>query len=663
MASAGRGGRIAAVTLLDLLKAKWTIYGLDAPAFAWLAALGLLVGTLYALGKLAWLVRRECAGHRAVIARLEGLRGTPQSALQEGLPRVAYDELAALFAAHPSLALAWQRFAAQLVTRRSVGGELRLWSPGSAEAAFNEAAVIEPGLNRRWFTAVPGIVTGAGLLVTFLAILVALLDVRIVDNRVQGIDTLIQGLSGKFISSIAALGAATLYLLLEKPLWHRLASSHRRLVAAIDALVPRLSAARLLVDVQHSMAEQTAQLQQANVMLPLRLQQGISDVLQPPLQRLAATLADVEQHLATAERSRQDVIVDSLGALVSRLEEAITSALGDIGSRFSEALSGSAQQEFGRVLAALRDTAQLLDGMNAQFNATQSGLHELLSLARRATAEQMALGKSQVEELTTLVRGLMSQLNDTAGVSVAQMAGALTAVVHDLSAKVSDLGERMAGAVATSAQQASGAAATVIERANAWSASNTEQLSELLARHRAHMRQVDELRDNLDATLVGVRDILRHYTTLTADLRAASADLKSVATAAAAATQAMKEATDTVQRLVGIAERQAERMAEAYRQQDDVWQRMQSGLRQYQQIFAQVEQAAGQLFVQIDQSLHAYREAVRKGFEDVVQAADGQFKHAVQRLGASIDDLDDTLQHLNEILDEARRHGADDERR
>ncbi|MBI4639592.1 MAG: hypothetical protein HY731_02795 [Candidatus Tectomicrobia bacterium] len=86
-------------------------------------------------------------------------------------------------------------------------------------------------MNRNFFIAIPGIVTGIGLLVTFLAILVALLDVRIVDNRVQGIENLIQGLSGKFVSSIAALLAATFFLVCEKWLFHALANSRIRAVA------------------------------------------------------------------------------------------------------------------------------------------------------------------------------------------------------------------------------------------------------------------------------------------------------------------------------------------------------------------------------------------------------------------------------------------------
>lgn len=651
------------MTVLHLLKAKWTIYGLDAPIFAWLAAAALLVGTFSVLAWLAWLIRRECGIHQAVTGRLEALAAETPVRPQEGLSEAVYDALVEVLAHVPSLSPAWQRFNALLVRWSPPSGEPRLWASESAEGAFNDSTVIEPRLDRSFFTAIPGIVTGAGLLITFLAILVALLDVRIEDNRVQGIENLIQGLSGKFVSSIAALGAATVYLLMEKPLFHRLANSQRRLIAAIDALVPRLSPARLLADVQRDMAEQTAAIRQAHAEFPIRLQHSLSETLGASLPPLRTAVEALAQEWRTGQGQRQDAIAASLRDLLGRLEQALTAALGDIGARFSESLSGSAQREFARVLEALGDTAHLLEGMNAQFHATQTGLNELLTLARNATAEQMALGKSQLEELTTLMRGLMTQLNDTAGLSVTNMTAALTAVVHDLSAKVHDLGQRMAGAVADSAQQATGAAHIILERANAWSASNTEQLAELLARHRDHMRQVEDVRDALEATLARLREALGHYSAITADLRSTAAELKAVAVAAAAATKSMKDASESAQRMVSLTEEHADRLSESLSRQDEAWQKLQGNMRQYQQIFGQVETTASQLFMQIDHSLQNYREVVKQGFDDVVQTADGHFKTAVERLGAAIGDLDDTLQHLNEILEQVRLDGGGRERK
>ncbi|MBA3916864.1 MAG: hypothetical protein H0X25_24070, partial [Acidobacteriales bacterium] len=65
------------------------------------------------------------------------------------------------------------------------------------------------------FTSFPGLLTGAGLTLTFVAILLALYGVHYdkanAADPVTGIDTLINGLSGKFLSSIVALVLSILF--------------------------------------------------------------------------------------------------------------------------------------------------------------------------------------------------------------------------------------------------------------------------------------------------------------------------------------------------------------------------------------------------------------------------------------------------------------------
>jgi hypothetical protein len=105
---------------------------------------------------------------------------------------------------------------------------------------FNEASVLEPWLNRNFYTAIPGIVTGLGLLFTFIAILFALLDVKLggpTNRQFTGLDKLVSGLSGKFLTSIVALLAATVFLSYEKRCLHNLTQSLRDLVAALPVIV------------------------------------------------------------------------------------------------------------------------------------------------------------------------------------------------------------------------------------------------------------------------------------------------------------------------------------------------------------------------------------------------------------------------------------------
>ena len=67
-----------------------------------------------------------------------------------------------------------------------------------------------------WLSSVPGILTGAGLLGTFLALLCGLGELHVDGGNVKGIEPFINSLSGKFSSSIVGLFCAIGFTFLER---------------------------------------------------------------------------------------------------------------------------------------------------------------------------------------------------------------------------------------------------------------------------------------------------------------------------------------------------------------------------------------------------------------------------------------------------------------
>src|SRR5918911_778351 len=76
--------------LLALVKAKWILFGLEAPQFIWIAAALLLFGTLSQSLRLWWLVAREKALHRQIMTQLEALQTESRALGQAGLADAAY---------------------------------------------------------------------------------------------------------------------------------------------------------------------------------------------------------------------------------------------------------------------------------------------------------------------------------------------------------------------------------------------------------------------------------------------------------------------------------------------------------------------------------------------------------------------------------------------
>jgi len=292
--------------------------------------------------------------------------------------------------------------------------------------------------------------------------------------------------------------------------------------------------------------------------------------------------------------------------------------------------------------------------MNAHFQTTQVALNDLVNFARTSTAEQMALGRNQVEDLTAVLRNLMTQINETAGSSVTQMAATLTAVVHDLSSKVGELGQQMTSAMRESAEKATGAATEVVKKADTWSSRNAEQLAELIQRHEGHLDRIEDVRATLDAALPRFKEAIGQYATVTADLRQISTQVSAIATITAGTTQTMKETQIAVQQVAGLTASQIERLAEANRLQQETWNRIGDSMGQYQQVFGQVEREASALLTQIAQHIDTQIETSRRWFEELYKVSNEHFANATQRLGASVSELDEYLQELTEVLRKAR---------
>jgi hypothetical protein len=391
--------------LLDLLRAHWNIGGLDAPKFAWLAAAALILIPLCALLYLFREVRRQLTILSDAADRIDSLRsrisgrpiGGAENALRKsfknGLTANAYSSLADILGNSPTLLHAWSSYSATLVVRSERPGEEQFWASESAAAVFTDGAIWERRVNRAFYNSIPGVVTSTGLLFTFLAILVALIDVRIdtQTNQIQGLPLLIEGLSGKFVSSIAALLSATIFLLAEKPLVHRLSKSRLRLVASIDALVPRLSATHVMAEIHReigAMAELGGQTWKASAEqfeLSKAQVKASTLILRQFMMQMNETAGSSITHMAVTLTGVVRGLSEQVNDLGTQMAAAIQKSAEQTADTRSavvekvEAWSSRNAEQFEQVIKQLHSRADEAKEMEYQFASLNAALSEITS--------------------------------------------------------------------------------------------------------------------------------------------------------------------------------------------------------------------------------------------------------------------------------------------
>ena len=629
-----------------LLKAQLELLGLRAPVFSWVVSVGLLAYCIWVYLK----HRREFRYRARVIysaeRKLKSLRGRDVTSVGNGISRQFYDSMVEIFNGLPLLRAQWQGVLSSIIRRSDKNGEDRFWISEEIGNFFNATSMID---NQAYKTA-PTIITGVGLLATFLAILVALLDVKLSNNKVQGLDLLVQGLSGKFLSSVVALGCATLLVYAEKGVIHPVRAAIASLTITLSGLLPRLVPAQILSDLHREIAEQSGAFKTFNADLTSKLKQGFGESLGPILQRMVTAVDDVNRSLKKVETQKHESINGQPVLSPRDLEQSLEASLGKAGDRFINSFTSSTQEQLNQVTESLAGTAKLLEQMNSQSVLNQNVFSDLINVAKNVTTDQVAAREAQIEQLTGVLSELMNRLQEKAGESMGSMERSLAAVTGDISNRVTDLSAQMAARVEEASERSTKRAKEVLDEAGSLSSRSAQHLARLLEMHSVELNRADDLRTLLDGTLREFIASINRQGKATESLQKLASEVNAGITSLSQIAKSIRETQEVAVRISSSASGQIDSLRSFTESQQAVWGRVQTSMLQYENVFEKVEGHAKDLLIQIAQYLSGYSDITQKHFIHLTSAADNFISQATGRLAGSVDELGEQLDDLHSAV-------------
>lgn len=584
------------------LKVQWEFFGLSAPAFSWVASAGIIIYTV-------WIYLRQWQESR-IRQRLFSIAEKRLKSLQTGKPERQntgitlglYDAIDKAFNGLPLLNIPWQTISSFMVSKTDKNEEERFWISEDIGTIFHDTVTVEnPNYKNT-----PAIITGIGLLATFLAILVALLDMKLINNRIQGLDLLIHGLSGKFLSSVVAVACATTLVIAEKSLFHPVKARAASLCLILRRMLPRLTSAQILLDLHEEIVEESKILKNLSSNLTLDLNRGLAEAVGPAMERMAV--------------------------------------------QFNESLTGATQGQFGQISESLGTTALLLQSMHSQFGSTGNVLNELMDVANRTVTNEKEHQDTRMEQMTGAVGELMDKLQDHTGASVGNMEKALAAITCDMSRKMTELSTQMAAMIEKTSERSAGSAKEVLDQAGMLTAKSAEQLAMLLESHSAEMAKVDDLKTALDGTLREFAASIGRYGEMTDGLGELTTGVNASVSSLASITKSVADSQELALRLLSSTSEQMESLKGFSKEQQVVWGRIDSSMTNYEMVFQKVEGHAKDLLSQIARHLGGYSTVTEKHFNMLTTTADNYISQASGRLSGSIDELGEQLDELHSAV-------------
>lgn len=595
----------------------------------------------------------------------------------------------------PELAHSWSEYAETLHPQRDVGpdGQSRVvrWrATALAETFFSEDAIVSTPLKADFYKHLPGILTGLGIIGTFLGLIMGLSSFDVSDpTKAQAeLKSLINAVGHAFFVSGAAIALAMLFTWIEKSM----VTARNRQVAILRQIIDSLFDAgageeylERIVRASETQATQAAH---------------IKDALVADLREILTTLT--ERQLEGHSRNTAQVLqaqADHSGRMSEDFGKAIAEYLGGPISDIAEAVKGVSANQGEAVNKMLTD---VLAGFSAQmqdmFGGQMRGMTDLLketSEAMRQSAEKFATlaadmdsaGKGTVEamgeRLNSAIEAMEARqqvMNKQMGEFVSQIremvAESQTESAKKLQESLGHVGEQVAGVVAELRRQAEEAAETQGKRqerleestgraVQTMSAQMEGLLAQSLETNRSLQDSVAALSKATGEAIAGMNQGAETLYVAASDFAKAGQGVSQTMRSASEATVAIKTASAT---LATAANATKDVLADYARTRDSfaamvaelksVTENARREAAMTSEIIARIEAAAGKL-VEAQREAEDYlkgvndvlantHESFAKHVGNTMRVANGNFQQelrtAVEMVSGAVRDLGDTLE-------------------
>lgn len=347
------------------------------------------------------------------------------TALQKGKDEITLDDIKNRVMTTPKLQHLWSEFADTLhpQTRPDEFGQERIvrWRQTvPAEAYFNVEALVAVELRTEYFKHQPGILTGLGIIGTFVGLLKGLMNFQISndpDEVRRSLDTLIHGVLEAFLVSACAILLAMLTTFLEKLAISRRIQQVEEFCNLLDSLFESGAGEEYLsrlVKASESSATQAAQLKDA---LISDLKSLLEEMTRQQSEAIAASFHQItQQHVAAiAEGTRAQVQTTEQSG--ERIAYAISEVLSDPIQKIAAAVQSTSDTNGQVVTRALNEAlvafSQKLEDM---FGSQMTNMNQLLM----QTTASMQATVSRFDELAANINNAGKNAADAMGERLTQ---------------------------------------------------------------------------------------------------------------------------------------------------------------------------------------------------------------------------------------------------
>jgi prophage DNA circulation protein len=285
----------------------------------------------------------------------------------------------------------WSEFWETVVISKNRNGEDQLFNTLDAEYFFNDENLINNQIDIRYYNTIPSILTGLGILGTFLGLMMGLSQLDLgssdPDKLREGITGLLGGATIAFSTSVWGIFSSIIFNILEKKSIKKLSVVVSEIKKSIDELFDRKTPEKWLSEIYKESSEQSTQLKRFNDDLVLAmaeaLEMALAQKLSPSLDKLGEAISNLNN------------------AGVQGITESIQKSAGGEFERVAEIMKGVGDSMKTTADYGQKIQADLEDSLNKNINDFSNKIEDVFKDITKSTGDQTELIKAQINDLNT----------------------------------------------------------------------------------------------------------------------------------------------------------------------------------------------------------------------------------------------------------------------
>ena len=303
--------------------------------------------------------------------------------------------------ADPRLGGLWDEYERTFIHSDAATGKTEVYSTVDAELFFNEERILAAqGMNLQVYQAIPGYLTGMGILGTFWGLTVGLSQVNLASQDIEvlreGIRGLLEGIGTKFSTSLWGLVLSLLVSWYEKRKRNQVRHQIRDLQELMDALCPRRPQEAWLADMLGENRRQTVALDRVNNEMAEALAEAVSRQfarsVTPALNSLVGAIEELNrsgtQQVAQAISDGAGKQMTLLGQVLDNVQLTLANTVSQSGE-LQEKLHARMGEQVQDMSATVRNVLDLAVTRQQDMNAqTEQKLQKVLEVMADSLTRQ-----------------------------------------------------------------------------------------------------------------------------------------------------------------------------------------------------------------------------------------------------------------------------------